>query len=227
VDIIAFDLMAYDTRPPERVGASGEFLCSARLDNLASCHAAIRALIDGAADPCASTRVVVLYDHEEVGSRSASGAAGPFLESVLGRIAEGTGSKSHMAAAFARSLLVSVDMAHAVHPNWPDRHEHGHRPVIGGGLVLKANVNQSYATDAVTAATFLSLCRDCDVPVQHFVSRSDLRCGSTIGPITAARTGIAAVDIGNPMLAMHSCREVAGISDVAPMVRVLTRFLTT
>ena len=227
VDILAFDLMAFDTRPPERVGAAGEFLCSARLDNLASCHAALRSLLDSADEPCAGTRLIVLYDHEEIGSRSTSGAAGPFLESVLTRIAENTGNGADKAAAFARSRLVSVDMAHAVHPNWPDRHERSHRPVIGGGLVLKVNVNQSYATDAATAAEFLSLCRDCDVPVQHFVSRSDFVCGSTIGPIAATRTGIATVDVGNPMLAMHSCREVAGTSDVAPMVRALTRFLAS
>ena len=124
----------------------------------------------------------------------------------------------------ARSLLISADMAHAVHPNYADKHEGQHRPVLGRGPVIKSNQNQAYATDAMTAGQFAALCADADVEPQVFESRNDLPCGSTIGPITAARVGIPTVDIGNPMLAMHSCRELAGSADVEPMIRVLERF---
>jgi aspartyl aminopeptidase len=118
-------------------------------------------------------------------------------------------------------MLVSADMAHAVHPNYADRHEPGHRPVIGGGPVIKSHAGQAYATDAVTGGLFASLCERAGVTPQHFVSRSDLACGSTIGPISAARVGIRTVDVGNPMLSMHSCREMAGTADVEPMIDVL------
>jgi aspartyl aminopeptidase len=142
---------------------------------------------------------------------------------VLERLAR-AGTQA-LSRALARSVLVSADMAHAVHPNYPDRHEPGHRPVIGGGPVLKHNVNQSYASDARTAGLFRQLCAEVGIEPQHFVSRSDLACGSTIGPISATRVGIPTVDVGNPMLSMHSCREMAGTADVAPMIAVLTRFL--
>ena len=131
------------------------------------------------------------------------------------------GEPQGLARALARSLLVSADMAHAVHPNYADKHEPGHRPVIGRGPVLKQNSNQSYASDARTGGVFLSLCRQAGVEPQHFVTRSDLGCGSTIGPISAARVGIPTVDVGNPMLSMHSCREMAGTADVEPMIEVL------
>jgi aspartyl aminopeptidase len=210
-------------------GARGEFVQAARLDNLASCHAAVSALLAAAevADNPAFTRVVVLYDHEEVGSRSAVGAAGPLLGDTLERIVAGYkgGAPQGLPRAIARSALVSADMAHAVHPNYADRHESGHRPLIGAGPVVKHNANQSYATDGRTAALFLAACAAEEVAPQHFVVRSDMACGSTIGPITAARVGIPTVDVGNPMLSMHSCREMAGSADVAPMIRVLTRFL--
>ena len=127
-------------------------------------------------------------------------------------------------SARARSRVVSADMAHAVHPNFADKHEPGHKPVLGRGPVIKSNVNQSYATDAVTAAEFAELCAGAGVVPQHFSSRNDQPCGSTIGPITASRTGIPTVDVGNPMLSMHSCRELAGTADVAPMIRVLQAF---
>lgn len=238
-EILAYDLMAYDTQPAARAGAEGEFILAPRLDNLASCHAGLCALVavgaTAAAGRVPATRAVVFYDHEEVGSRSQSGAAGTFLADVLARVAaafEAPGRKSAtpvqaIERAAARSWLVSADMAHAVHPNYADRHEPGHRPVLGRGPVIKRNVNQSYATDAESAGLFTALCGEAGVTPQHFVARSDLGCGSTIGPISAARVGIRTVDVGNPMLSMHSCREMAGAADVAPMIDVLKAFFAS
>lgn len=227
-EIVGFDLALYDVQPAAVSGVRGEFLHAARLDNLESCHAAVSALLGSCEGvPTEHTCVVVLYDHEEVGSRSAQGAAGTLLSDALERLATGWkgGAPQGLARAVARSALVSVDMAHAVHPNYADRHEPGHRPVIGGGPVLKLNASQSYASDARTAGLIRQLCAELGVTPQHFVSRSDLTCGSTIGPISAARVGIPTVDIGSPMLSMHSCREMAGTRDVAPMIALLTRFL--
>ena len=223
--LLGFDLMTYDVQPPAVIGVRGEFITASRIDNLASCHAAIAALLGASAGP-AATRVVVLYDHEEVGSRSARGAAGPLLADLLERIVLATkgGDAQALPRALAGSALVSADMAHAVHPNYPERHEPQHRPVVGGGPVLKSNVNQSYASDARTGGLFELLCSRAGVAPQHFVTRSDLACGSTIGPITAARVGIETVDVGNPMLSMHSCREMAGTADVQPMLDVLELF---
>lgn len=241
-EILAYDLMAYDAQPAARAGAHGEFVQAARLDNLASCHAGLAALLASLRGPNGSgagergaTRAIVFYDHEEVGSRSQSGAAGSFLAETLSRVAVGYAPKGRKTAdpvqalerAAARSWLVSADMAHAVHPNWADRHEPGHRPVLGRGPVLKRNSNQSYATDAESAALFTALCAGKGVTPQHFVARSDLGCGSTIGPISAARVGIRTVDVGNPMLSMHSCREMAGAADVGPMIDVLSAFFAS
>jgi len=235
-EVLAYDLMTYDTQPAARAGAEGEFILAPRLDNLASCHAGLCALLaagaTSASDRIAATRALVLYDHEEVGSRSQAGAAGTFLAEALARVAlafESAGRKAASAAqaaerAAARSWLVSADMAHAVHPNYADRHEPGHRPVLGRGPVLKRNVNQSYATDGESAGLFTALCAKAATAPQHFVARSDLGCGSTIGPISAARVGIRTVDVGNPMLSMHSCREMAGAADVKPMIDALTAF---
>jgi aspartyl aminopeptidase len=219
--------MTYDSQPSGVSGARGEFINAPRLDNLASCHAALCALVRaGEGDLPEHTRAVVLYDHEEVGSRSAAGAAGPLLAEGLERIVSGLkgGEPQGLARALATSRLVSADMAHAVHPNYDDRHEPGHRPVIGGGPVIKTNANQAYASDAATSGFFASLCKGLGIEAQYFVSRSDLACGSTIGPISAARVGIRTVDVGNPMLSMHSCRELAGTADVEPMVKVLRAF---
>ena len=228
-DLLAWDLMAYDLQPSTRSGAGGEFIHAPRLDNLASSHAALSALSEAtAAGTTSATRVVVLYDHEEVGSRSAQGAGGPFLLEVLGRIVDATGRGGggfqDLSRAIARSWLISADMAHAVHPNYADRHEPGHQPRIGGGPVIKTNAGQAYATDAESAGLFARLCQRVGVPYQDFVVRSDLGCGSTIGPISAARVGLRTVDVGNPMLSMHSCREMAGCADVEPMIRVLGAF---
>ncbi|MEE2679979.1 MAG: M18 family aminopeptidase [Myxococcota bacterium] len=224
-DLLAYDLMAYDVQPAAVIGARGEFVAASRLDNLASCHAGLAALLS-ANGGAPFTRLLVLYDHEEVGSGSAQGAAGPLLAHALERVVAAVkgGAPQGLPRALARSVLVSADMAHAVHPNYAERHEPEHRPVIGRGPVIKTNANQSYASDAHTRGLFEQLCGQANVVPQHFVSRNDLPCGSTIGPITAARVGIPTVDVGNPMLSMHSCREMAGTADVAPMVDVLRRF---
>ena len=219
--------MLYDVQPSSALGADGAFIAAPRLDNLASCHAAVSALLAATgAELGRATRAVVLYDHEEVGSQSAQGAAGTFLLESLERIVAGFkgGEPQGFPRARARSQLVSADMAHAVHPNFADKHEPGHRPVLGRGPVIKSNVNQSYASDALSAGAFAALCAQVGVAPQHFSSRNDQPCGSTIGPITAARTGIPTVDVGNPMLSMHSCREMAGSADVEPMIRVLQAF---
>ena len=216
--------------PRSLSGARGEFLHASRLDNLASCHAALRALLAACdAGPPPRTRVVVLYDHEEVGSRSAAGRrrhrCSPTRSSASSAAAKG-GAPQGLARAVARSLLISADMAHAVHPNYADRHEPGHRPVIGRGPVLKQNAGPVLRQRRAHApGCSAQLCDEVGVTPQHFVSRSDLACGSTIGPISAARVGIPTVDVGNPMLSMHSCREMAGAADVAPMIEVLARFL--
>ncbi len=229
-DVLAFDLMTCDVQPGSLGGARGEFVLAPRLDNLASCHAAVSALAtagDGPGELPPFTRAIALHDHEEVGSRSFQGAGGNLLASALERCVAGFkgGAPQGPARALARSFLVSVDMAHAVHPNFADRHEPVHRPLIGRGPVLKLNAGQSYASDAMSAGLFTAVCRSVGVEPQHFVTRSDLPCGSTIGPISAARVGIPTVDVGNPMLAMHSCREMAGAADVAPMIEVLRAFL--
>lgn len=220
--ISAYELMTYDTAPSVLCGFEDEFVSAPRLDNLGSCHAGLSALI-AAAGSGSSTRMAVFYDHEEVGSRSGHGAAGTFLVDTLSRIVQASGGADQdLARSLDRSILVSADMAHAVHPNYADRHDSGHKPVIGGGPVIKSNVNLSYASDTPATSRFVAACREAGVEPQYFVSRNDYGCGSTIGPITAARVGLKTVDVGNPMLSMHSCRETAGAADVEPMIRTLT-----
>jgi aspartyl aminopeptidase len=226
-DVLSYDLMLYDVQPPSRAGAEGEFILAPRLDNLASCHAIVCALAEASQGPSSRfTRVAVLYDHEEVGSRSLTGAWGPFLLDALDRCVQAFkgGEAQGLQRALARSRMISADMAHAIHPNFADRHEPGHAPRIGGGPVLKVNANQSYASDARTSGFFTALCRAQGVEPQHFAARNDMPCGSTIGPISAARVGVPTVDVGNPMLSMHSCREMAGSADVEPMIAVLRSF---
>jgi aspartyl aminopeptidase len=229
-DVVGFDLMAYDVQPATRGGARGELIFAPRLDNLASCHAALTALVAARETRLPPwTNGIVLYDHEEVGSRSAAGAAGTFLADGLDRIVGSVkgGAKQGLARAAARSLLLSADMAHAVHPNYADKHEPGHRPRLGGGPVLKINAGQAYASDGPGIGFVTSLARGAGFEPQHFVTRSDLVCGSTIGPIAAAGVGIRAVDVGSPMLSMHSCRELAAADDVAPLLALLGAFFAT
>ncbi len=225
-DIVGFDLCFFDAQGAALGGAANELISSARLDNLGSCHPIVSALLAAQA-PSPTTRVIALHDHEEVGSQSAAGARSPLLESMLERLVFGyhAAPADALHRAVARSLFVSADMAHAVHPNYADKHDKLHRPLLGGGPVVKVNASQSYATDAIAQGAFVEACRAEGVTPQFFVSRNDQPCGSTIGPITAARLGMRSLDIGNPMLAMHSCRETAGSADGPILCRVLCRLL--
>jgi aspartyl aminopeptidase len=223
-EILAWDLMLFDVQASALGGRQNEFLFAARLDNLAMCHAATCALAEAIAEPGESIAMIALFDHEEVGSETMHGAASAFLPRVLSRLVPNPEAFHRMCAA---SSCISADMAHAVHPNYASRHEPRHKPRLNGGPVIKVNAQQRYATDAKTAAMFADLCARVDVPVQHYAHRTDLPCGSTIGPIASTRLGIATVDVGNPMLSMHSAREMCGSTDQEKMIRVFAKFLTT
>ncbi|MFQ5482718.1 MAG: M18 family aminopeptidase, partial [Nitrospinaceae bacterium] len=223
-DILSLELMLFDLQPAALGGAAGEFIFAPRLDNLASCHAATLALLE-APPGDAATRVLAFYDHEEVGSETAQGGGSPFLKDALERLAQNAvRPREALMRGLAHSLFVSADMAHAVHPNYADLHEARHLPRINGGPVIKSHAAQRYATDGPSATRFEALCARARVPVQKFVMRSDLACGSTIGPITAANLGIRTVDVGNPMLSMHSVREMSGAWDHAALIRVFREF---
>ena len=212
-DILAWDVMAHDLTPSRRTGVDGVFVSAPRLDNLCSSFAGLHGLLDAPEDT-PSVPVVCLYDHEEVGSTSATGADGALLASVLERIALAAGTdRAGLHAALAGSLCVSADMAHATHPNYADRHEPEHHVALNGGPVVKVNANQRYASDAESVGILLQACADAGIPTQRFVTRTDLPCGSTIGPVTAARLGIPTVDVGVAQLAMHSARELCGADD--------------
>ena len=216
--VLDYELCLYDCQPPALVGLQEDFIAAARLDNLLSCFTGMRSLLDSQSP---HNTLLVCNDHEEVGSASACGADGPFLASVLGRICGDTESQSRC---IDRSWLISVDNAHGIHPNFADRHDANHGPVLNQGPVIKINANQRYATNSETSALFRQLCEQADVPVQSFVVRSDMACGSTIGPITASTIGVKTLDVGVPTFAMHSIRELAGARDAASLHRVLTRF---
>ena len=227
--ILSHELMFHDVQRPSIGGWNEEFLYAPRLDNLASCHAGLEALLADADTEMEATRAIVLYDNEEIGSATLQGAGGTFLYDVLQRISaaraeKGSSSEEAFHRARAQSLLISADMAHAVHPNYADLHEKRHLPALNQGPVIKVNASAKYATDAESSAQFRRFCRAADVPCQSFVMRADLACGSTIGPISATRLGIRTVDVGNPMLSMHSCREMAGTQDHLSMIRALTQF---
>jgi aspartyl aminopeptidase len=213
-----FELSFYDTQPPAVVGLNNDFIASARLDNLLSCYIGLDALLGCNGSQSA---MLVCTDHEEVGSASAAGADGPFLQMVLKRLVETDEAKARM---IAKSMLISADNAHAVHPNYPDKHDNSHGPALNRGPVIKLNANQRYASNGETSSIFSQLCEQEDVPVQRFVVRSDMACGSTIGPITAANIGVKTVDIGVPQLSMHSIRELAGSKDSWLLARVAKRF---
>jgi aspartyl aminopeptidase len=220
-----WELCLYDVQGAAVIGADHSLLASGRLDNQLSCWAAAQALV--AATPSDHIAVAVLNDHEEVGSSSRTGAAGPFLETVLSRIVAARGGDAEsLARSLVASSCVSADNAHAVHPNYPERHEPGHRPLVNAGPAIKVNSNQRYATSGDTAAAFQRACESVDVPWQVFVSRNNMPCGSTIGPITSTRLGIATVDVGVPQLSMHSARELCGVDDPVHLANALRAFLT-
>ncbi len=223
-DIAWWELCLFDITPAAILGADQSLIASARLDNQISCWAATTAL--AATSPSAKhTSVIALFDHEEVGSESVTGASGPLLGTVLERIALANGAdRDALHQSFAASSCISADNAHAVHPNYPERHEPGHRPIINQGPALKANSNQRYATSAETAALFQRACEAAAVPWQVFVSRNNMPCGSTIGPLTATRLGIPTVDVGVPQLSMHSARELCGVHDPAYLAAALTAY---
>jgi len=226
-DVLGWDLSCFDHQPAAVLGAEGELLAAARLDDLCCCFGALEALI-AARWSGHGPVAVVLLDHEEVGSTSATGADSAWVGAVLEQRAAALGAdRSTTLAQFAGSVLVSADMAHATHPNYPERHEPGHHIRAGAGPVVKHNVNQRYATTSVGAARFRRACEAAGVPVQDYSHRGDLPCGSTIGPLTAARLGMEVVDVGMPQLSMHSAREVMAVRDVELMVRAFTSWLGT
>jgi aspartyl aminopeptidase len=222
-DVAAHDLVVHDVAPPARLGESGELLAAPRLDNLASVHAGLGALLAAADDARGVIPVLVGFDHEEIGSGSATGAAGPLLETVLTKLAGGFDARG---VAFAGSRCLSVDVTHAAHPNYLGQHDPGHRSLPNGGPALKVNANQRYATDAPGAAAWHRACRDAQVPTQVFVGKNTVACGTTVGPILATRLGIRTVDVGIPVLSMHSARELCGVHDPGHLAAAATAFLT-
>ncbi|MBW4094511.1 MAG: M18 family aminopeptidase [Acidobacteria bacterium] len=228
-DVAGYDVLVADTAPGAVFGAAEEFFASGRLDNLSSVHAGLSALISLDSGSSANAiPVLAAFDHEEVGSASRSGASGPFLEDVLNRVSDGLGATdSQRRQAIASSFCLSADAGHAIHPNYPERHDPANHPVLNGGPLLKINANQRYATDAVGAAFFARLCAAADVPYQEFVSNNDMPCGSTIGPLTATRMGIRTVDVGVALLSMHSARELCGVQDPYRLALVAEEFFRT
>ena len=223
-DLAGHDVLTYPTQAPARFGRDGEFLASSRLDNLSSVHAGLVALKALAAARVEPTEPVILvaFDHEEVGSATRSGAGGPFLETLLRRLAGVLGVDSDgIEALLARSTCVSADAGHSVHPAYAHLHDPAVQPLINHGPLLKINAQQRSATDAVGAAIWARACAAADVPSQDFVSNNAVPCGSTIGPITATRLGITTVDVGVPLLSMHSAREMGGVKDGPWLARTL------
>ncbi len=222
--VIDYELCFYDTQRAAVVGLQNEFIASARLDNLLSCFVGIQALINNNAE---QTCLIVCNDHEEVGSVSAIGADGPFLEAITARLCGADQTVATVSRVISKSLMISCDNAHATHPNFPQKHDSAHMPALNGGPVVKVNVKQRYATSSLTSSLFKQLCETVNVPVQSFVSRNDMGCGSTIGPITSARLGVATLDVGIPQLAMHSCREMTGTEDPLRLSKVLVAFFNS
>ncbi|CDR08325.1 M18 family aminopeptidase [Streptomyces iranensis] len=225
-EIAGWDLMTHSVEPPAYLGRDRELVAGPRMDNLVSVHAGTAALIAAAQQELPYIPVLAAFDHEENGSQSDTGADGPLLGTVLERsvFARGGGYEER-ARAFAGTVCLSSDTGHAVHPNYAERHEPGHHPRPNGGPILKVNVNQRYATDGAGRAVFAAACERAGVPWQSFVSHNSMPCGTTIGPITAARHGIATVDIGIAILSMHSARELCGAQDPRLLAKALNAFL--
>ncbi len=214
--LLSHELSFYDTQKAAFIGLEKEFIASARLDNLLSCYVATQVLCSADENEAV---LMVCSDHEEVGSASTSGAAGSFLESILKRLSGDFESYSRL---IANSLMISCDNAHAVHPNYADKHDANHAPQINKGVVVKVNANQRYASSSRGISMFVHAAMQVNEPTQEFVTRSDLGCGSTIGPITATRLGVETLDVGLPTFAMHSIRELAGTNDAFSLYHILT-----
>lgn len=230
-EIRGYDVVMADAARGAVFGKDDAFFASGRLDDLASVHAAVVALIEaagastGSATPTPVIPMLAAFDHEELGSNSRSGAAGPILEDVLERVYESLGADgAQRRQAYAASWCLSSDVGHSVHPNYAYKHDPVVQPLLGSGPILKINANQRYATDAIGAAAWAAWCEDAGVASQEFVSNNAVPCGSTIGPITATRLGIRTVDVGIPILSMHSARELAGVSDLYDLSRVARAF---
>lgn len=219
-DVLGWELAVYDVQKGCLWGANEEFIASRQLDNLSSTYSALTALI--ATKQPTATCVTALFDHEEVGSGSATGAGGSFVTDVLARICfHANLDEEDRRRTMARSFFISADMAHAYNPNFPAAYEPEHKVMVNGGPVIKTNVNQRYTTNAETAARFMGLCQKAGVPYQQYAHRTDLGCGSTLGPILAAQLGVPSVDVGSPMWAMHSARESAGAHDHSYMIAAM------
>ncbi|MBT8125909.1 MAG: M18 family aminopeptidase [Gammaproteobacteria bacterium] len=216
--VLEYELALYDVQPPAVIGLHQDFIAGARLDNLLSCYTGLMSLFKAGQN---SNCLLVCNDHEEVGSVSAAGATGTFLKSVLNRLCR---SPEQLARTLDRSMLISADNAHGIHPNFTGKHDDNHGPVLNQGPVIKINANQRYASNSETSASFRNLCDQADVPVQSFVVRSDMACGSTIGPLTAAETGVRTIDVGVPTFGMHSIRELAGRWDGYYLYRALREY---
>ena len=216
--ILDYELFFYDTQPPAIIGLESEFIASARLDNLLSCFIGLQSLLESGKS---KNKLLICTDHEEVGSASACGAQGPFLQQVMERIWPSNEDRNRI---IAGSMMISADNAHGIHPNFTDRHDQNHGPMLNQGPVIKVNANQRYATNSLTSAIFKQLCDDSGVKYQTFVTRTDMGCGSTIGPITASEVGIETIDIGVPTFGMHSIRELAGSEDAFELTKVLKHF---
>lgn len=220
-DIDGFDLFSAVTEAPALIGVTEEFLASSRLDNLSSVHAGLVALL--AAEPSDQVQMLACFDHEEIGSDSRSGAAGPFLEAIVKRISASLGWIGDACyQALAGSFMISADAGHSIHPNYPGLHDPDHQPILNAGPLLKINANQRYTTEGPGTARWLRICREAGVPTQPFVSNNSVPCGSTIGPLTATRLGIESIDVGVPLLSMHSARELCGVADAAWLAEALT-----
>lgn len=216
--LLDFDVQLFDAQKAARGGFHDEWIYSGRLDNLSSCHAIAEAFI--ASEPLENDfAVACFFNNEEVGSTTREGAGGNFLKSVLDSIVPNVD-----ALLASNSLALSIDMAHAVHPNFPQKHEQNHAPILGGGIVLKTNSQKRYASDVYSSARFKLLCEQANINCQTFVMRNDMPCGSTVGPTVSAALGIPTVDIGEPMLSMHSIREMTAAKDHADMISLLKEF---
>lgn len=221
-EILDYELSFYGTEQAAVIGLNQEFIASARLDNLLSCYTGLQAITQDDENQYGETcQLLVCNDHEEVGSGSAAGARGNFLSSILKRIAN---TDEDYARMMARSMLISTDNAHGVHPNFSDKHDSNHDPIMNAGPVIKVNSNQAYATNSETAGIFHHIANRLNVPTQSFVTRTDMGCGSTIGPLTATVLGVRAIDVGVPTFAMHSIRELAGSDDAHYLYQILQSF---